>query len=102
MGYSRRWKPSKKQAHEFVEQMKEIESFCIEHGISASTSRDSYYFRLNGKAYRVSNHSVESSPYHDGREEGTVYIHASKTRIIEIYNNLANGLILDGKGYVKA
>ena len=63
---------------------------------------------LNGIEYRVSNHSVESSNlksggkwHEEGREKGVVYIHASKTRIIEIYQNLEKGLQLDGRGNVK-
>lgn len=37
--------------------------------------------------------------YHqDGREDNTVYIHASKTRIIEIYNDIVAGYKLDGRG----
>ena len=63
---------------------------------------DSYYFTINNQKYRVSNHTVEASNsaafdsttgtykrslYHpDGREDDTVYIHAGKTRIIEIFN----------------
>lgn len=31
-------------------------------------------------------------------EEDTVYIHASKTRIIQIYNDLKDGYELDGRG----
>ena len=39
--------------------------------------------------------------YHeDGRRDDTIYIHASKTRIIEIYNNLKDGKKLDGRGYI--
>lgn len=112
-----RWKPSKAKAREFAKTMSEIDSFCREHGIIASRTNDSYYFTLNGTNYRVSNHSVERSNekafddfgnqlrelYHaEGRKRDTIYIHASKTRLIEIYNNLANGLVLDGKGNVKA
>lgn len=33
---------------------------------------------------------------------GTVYIHAGKTRIIEIYNDLKAGYQLDGRGNRKA
>ena len=109
-----RWKPSKTAAREFAEKMREIEAFCSEHGIHSSLSNDSYYFTLNGVNYRVSNHSVEASNakaydsvtgekrrelYHEGgREADTVYIHASKTRIMEIYNDLAAGYELDGRG----
>ena len=116
MGFRYKWKPSKTQAREFAEKMQEIDNFCKENGISQSSSSDSYYFSINGKNYRVSNHSVESSNarainfageqvrelYHEnGREENVVYIHAGKTRIIEIYNNLKQGLELDGFGNIK-
>lgn len=93
-----RWSPSKSAKREFAKKMDEIRSFCSENGIYQSRSGDSYYFSLNGVSYRVSNHSVESSPYHNGRIDGEVYIHASKTRIIDIYNDLVKGYVLDGKG----
>lgn len=112
MSYGK-WKPSKTAAREFAKQMQEIDDFCAENGISASCSKDSYYFTVGGVHYRVSNHSVEASNraaykdgeqvralYHEGgRESDTVYIHASKTRIIDIYNNLKAGYKLDGRGY---
>lgn len=110
----RRFKPSKTAAREFAKKMQEISEFCAEHGIQQSYNGDSYYFMINGQKYRVSNHSVEASNaaaydeltgerlrelYHDGgRKKDTVYIHASKTRIIEIYNDLAAGYELDGRG----
>lgn len=94
--------------------MKEIYDFCTEHGIHASCTNDSYYFIINGVDYRISNHSIEASNkaaydevsgikqrplYHnEDRDTNTVYIHASKSRIIEIYNDLAAGFKLDGKG----
>ena len=109
----RRFKPSKTAAREFAAKMQEIDEFCTKNGISQSRSSDSYYFTINGKNYRVSNHSVEASDkaaynelgeqvravYHNGREAETVYIHAGKTRIIEIYNDLKAGYELDGRGY---
>lgn len=116
MGYKRKWKPSKAKIKEFKNQMTEIEQFCIDNGIISSKTNDSYYFTLNGKNYRVSNHTIEQSnkkaynefgqqireEYHkDGRQENTIYITASKTRIIEIYNNLKNGYELDKRGYIK-
>ena len=69
-------------------------------------TKPNYYFMLNGIEYRISNHSVESSNrnggwHREGRIKGVVYIHASKTRIIEIYQNLEKGLQLDGRGNVK-
>lgn len=112
MGYYRKaWKPSKKAASEFREKMDEVEQFLAKTPISASQSRDSFYFTIGGKNYRVSNHSVEKSNdsrseagldvYHPhGREENTQYIHASKTRIIEIYQAIAAGHAVDGHGYI--
>ena len=109
----RRFKPSKAAAREFAQKMQEIDDFCIANGIRASRSNDSYYFCIDGIGYRVSNHSVEASNsaayddfgnlkrelYHDGgRIDGVVYIHAGKTRIIDIYNDLKSGYKLDGRG----
>lgn len=89
---------SKTDKREFAIKMAEIEDFVKANGIIQSYNGDSYYFTINDTNYRVSNHSPESSPYHDGRDEKTVYIHASKTRIIEIYTDLKNGYELDGRG----
>ena len=83
------WKPSKATVKAYAEQMDNIAVFCNENGIIHSSTMDSYYFTVNGQQYRVSNHSVESNTkYHDGRKDDTVYIHAGKTRIIEIYTAL--------------
>ena len=113
MAYGRKWKPSKAAAKEYAQKMDEISAFCSENGISASISCDSYYFFIGSQRYRVSNHSVEASNsaafddvfgqirplYHEGgREDDTIYIHAGKTRIIEIYNDLKAGYKLDGRG----
>ena len=111
---ARRWKPSRTAAREFAERMREVEEFCSAHGIEQSARGDSYYFTLNGTKYRVSNHSVEASNraaydpvtgerrrdlYHaGGRQDGVVYIHAGKTRIMDIYTDLAAGYKLDGRG----
>lgn len=117
MAYGRRWRPSKAAAREFAKEMEEIREFCNENDIAYSNSMDSYYFRINGKEYRVSNHSVEASnrgafdelgnqlreKYHEGgRKDEVTYIHAGKTRIKEIYNDLAQGYELDGRGNRKA
>ena len=114
MAYGRKWKPSKSKAREFAQTMDEIAEFCNENGILQSRAGDSYYFNMNGTSYRVSNHTVEASNraafnwvgeqvrelYHDNeRDDNTVYITASKTRIREIYNNIKAGKRLDGRGY---
>lgn len=116
MRYFRKWTPSKTAAREFARKMREIEDFCAAHDICASASNDSYYFELNGKKYRVSNHTIEASnrrafnsdgeqvrgKYHeDTRSDEVIYIHASKTRIIEIYEKLQAGYELDGRGFTK-
>lgn len=117
MGFGYRYKPSKTKIREYAEKMDRIDDFCRENNISRSANSDSYYFEINGQKYRVSNHSVESSNrgayeegtheqirelYHpEGREKDTIYIHAGKTRIMEIYENLKAGKELDGRGNVK-
>ena len=110
---SYRWKPSKKAIREFKNKMNEIDEFCEKNNIGCSATKDSYYFTINGQDYRVSNHSIESSNKHAFNQYGEqvrglyhplersdyiTYIHASKTRIIEIYNDLKNGYELDGRG----
>jgi hypothetical protein len=101
MGFYK-WKPSKHAKEEFAQKMRYIDAYCKEHNIEQSSTSDSYYFEVYGQKYRVSNHSVESSPnYHPaGREKNVIYIHASKTRIIEIHQNLLQGHKLDGHGYI--
>ena len=59
--YKRKWHPSKSAKAEFKNKMTEIEDFCNKNGIDRSVRNDSYYFMLNGKNYRVSNHTIEAS-----------------------------------------
>lgn len=59
--YKRKWHPSKSAKAEFKNKMTEIEDFCNKNGIDRSLRNDSYYFMLNGKNYRVSNHTIEAS-----------------------------------------
>lgn len=109
----KRWKPSKAAKREYAVKMEQIATFCKDHGITQSRNGDSYYFVIDGINYRVSNHTVEKSnsaaydeiygkirdEYHpNGRDSETVYIHAGKTRIIDIYNDLSAGYELDGRG----
>lgn len=112
MAYGYKWKPSRTAVKEFAQEMDNNREFCIEKGISRSISMDSFYFCLDGKYYRVSNHSVEASNqaaysdlgptrelYHPGgRKDETTYIHASKTRIREIYMDILEGHSIDGHG----
>ena len=111
-----RWKPSRSKAREFAQKMSEIDQFCAEHGIEQSRTSDSYYFIVNGRRYRVSNHTVEASNaaaydefgrqtrslYHaDGRQHDVTYIYAGKTRLPAIYMDIVAGYELDGRGYRK-
>lgn len=113
--FNGKWRPSKSRAIQFAMEMDFIREFCEENNIQTSKNNDSYYFTINDKNYRVSNHTIEKSNsaafdtdigfqkrelYHDiKRDDNTVYIHAGKTQIIEIYNDLKAGYELDGKGY---
>lgn len=87
--------------------MNAIDDYCNRHGIIQSSSSDSYYFVHNGVEYRISNHSVEVSRnkygqfYHgDSKEyrENVFYIHASKTRLIEIHQKILTGKEIDHRG----
>lgn len=95
--------------------LSEIRAFCDANGIHYSKTMDSFYFKVRGQAYRVSNHSVEASNkgaigrdgkkrrelYHpNGREKDVIYIHASRFRLPKIYTDLKLGAILDGRGKV--
>ena len=117
MGNFYKWRPSASAKREFARKMAEVDEFCAEHGISRSSSSDSYYFTLNNKRYRVSNHTREASNakaydeftgekwrefYHDLSDTEEIQIFAGKTRIIQIYNDLVDGYELDGRGYVKS
>ena len=53
--HKRKWTPSKTARREFAAKMDTITDFCQKNGIDQS--RDSYYFTIDGQAYRVSNHS---------------------------------------------
>ena len=109
------YKPSKLKAIQFAMEMDFIREFCEKNNIQTSKNNDSYYFTLNGTNQRVSNHTIEASNkaafdidtgmykrdlYHETeRKDDTVYIHAGKTRIIDIYNDLKAGYKLNKKGY---
>lgn len=109
------FKTSKTQAKQFAKTMDVIRDYCAEHNIKHSISCDSYYFMVNGISYRVSNHTIETSNKHafndfgeqirekyhsDIRDPETVYITASKTRLIEIHTALLQGKKLDKRGRI--
>lgn len=110
-----KWKPNKSARQEFAQKMNEIDEFCKQHNISKSSTSDSYYFLLNGKNYRISNHTIEASNshafnefgeqkrafYHDENDKIDICITAGKTRLIEIYNDLVAGYELDSRGFRK-
>ena len=109
-----KYRPSRAKINEFIEKMNEIDAFVACHNISSSKTNDSYYFKINDKEYRVSNHSIQQSnakayddlgnqireKYH-AEGEDVIEILASKTRIIEIYTALKNGCELDKRGNIK-
>ena len=122
------WKPSEADKAAFKAAMAELETYVKENHIDSSAAQDSFYFDIEGRKFRVSNHSVEKSNrsrcmscplkdeltgcrganmnnfkctrmYHlGGREDGVTYIHASKTRLVEIHKALLAGQKLDGRG----
>ena len=108
-----KFRPSKASKAEFAKKMAEIDDFILKNNIHASISKDSYYFCLNGKSYRMSNHTIAKSnagaynekgekireEYHSPGEKD-IQIFAGKTRIIEIYTALKNGKVLDGRGNI--
>jgi hypothetical protein len=109
-----KFRPSKQQATEFATKMREIDEFCKQHDIQQSRSGDSYYFTVNGKKCRVSNHTTAKSNdgmwnSYTGELQRDSYhikgydleITASKTRIIDIYNALLAGKDLDKRGNEK-
>lgn len=105
---------SKKAKAEYAQKMKEVETFVKENNIKQAQNGKSFYFELNGKKYRVSNHTVEASNagafnsegqqvrelYHPDSRDGEVQIFASPTRIIDIYNAIKEGKQVDGRGRV--
>lgn len=109
MRYRKRFSKSAKR--DFAIKMEEIQDFCLKNKIQTTRSNDSYYFTIDNINYRVSNHAVESRNkgnsaiyrgynLDDKRDDNIIYIHASKTRIIEIYNNLKNGKKLNARGQI--
>lgn len=92
--YSRKWKPSKNQVRNFIQKMDDIETFCAAKNILSDGNKDAYFFDVNGIDYRVANYAGPKNT------TTNVYIYASKTRLIEIYTAIENGLRVDRRGYV--
>lgn len=107
---------SKSSKKEFVEKMQKIKEFCDHNEIQYSKDMCSFYFEINAKQVRVSNHTIKASDkgcfyediysgenikirdsYHKDKKYD-IEITASKTRIIEIYNDLKAGHKLDKRG----
>ncbi len=112
--YGQPFRMSKKAKAEYAQKMKEVETFVKENDIKQAQNGKSFYFELNGKKYRVSNHTVEASNagafnsegqqvrelYHPEGREGETQIFASPTRLIEIYNAIKDGKQVDGRGRI--
>jgi len=98
----------------YDEEMHDIQVFCKKHHIITDKNHNSYYFKLNGQKYRVSNHTIDESNkrafnrfngrqfreiYHpEGEDPNVVYIIAGKRKIKRIYNDLRMGRKLDKRG----
>ncbi len=77
---------------EFALLMRQIEIFCKRNHIYRSRRSDAYYFNIEGKPYVVANRKKKVP-------EDVKFILASKTRIMDIYEDLASGRKLDARGY---
>lgn len=107
---------SKSAKREFAEKIQKIKEFCDSNSIGYSRGMNSFYFKINAKSIRVSNHTIKASDkgcfyediyngenikirdsYHKDKKYD-IEISASKTRIIEIYNDLKAGYKLNKKG----
>ena len=85
---------SGKQRREFALRMKRIDEFCKRHHILKSRGSDAYFFAINGRSYVIANRRRKVP-------QGTIFILASKTRIMKIYEDLACGIQLDVRGNIK-
>ena len=79
----------------------DIDEFCRKNGIRQSKAGDSFYFRIDGKSYRISNHTEQYSNmcsrdlkgrkirncYH-GRGSRTTTILAQRSEVKRIYEKL--------------
>ena len=124
-GRKRHFVPSAEEKEAFKAAMRELEAYVKAEGISASAGYDSFYFEVDDRSYRVSNHSVEASNrnrcdkcqrehggapcsevkhcyvfHKGGRDKAVRYIHAGKTRLVGIHKALKAGFKLDGRGNI--
>lgn len=76
----------------------DIEQFCWENRINRSG--DSYYFTLNGRRYRVSNHSLWERRNKNARIERCYNIIAQPDCIEDIYTALKYGKYVDARGNI--
>ena len=110
MGY--KWKPSKSAINEYKEKKDKLDSFLKQHeNIISSASKESFYFMLEDKYIRVSNHTIFKSDSGMYDEFGNIVrdtyhtqkydtcITASPIRLPEIYADLAAGIKLNKRGY---
>lgn len=93
-------KSPRTQIKSFLDTIDEIDNFCVENSIKTNKSRDNYFFNIGEQKYHISDRPVEINDI-DGIQESTIHIIAGKTRLINIYNNLKDGILLDSRGFPK-
>lgn len=84
----------------------DIDEFCRKNGIRQSKAGDSFYFRIDGKSYRISNHTEQYSNmcsrdlkgrkirncYH-GKGSRTTTILAQRSEVKRIYERLKSAAV---------
>jgi|LakMenEpi03Aug12_release.lakeMendotaPanAssembly.Ray.scaffolds.fasta_scaffold1369336_2 hypothetical protein len=106
-----KWKPSKSAINEYKEKKDRLDTFLKEHSeIISSTSKESFYFMIDDKYIRVSNHTIAKSDsgmldefgnmlrdsYH--KTDYDICVTASPLRLPEIYQDLKAGIKLNKRG----
>jgi hypothetical protein len=110
----RKFKPNKTEKLIYIDKLTKLDNFLSSNtDIVSSSTRESFYFTVNGKYIRVSNHTISksnSNMYDDlGNKIRDSYhlckydteITASPLRLPEIYTYLLNGVELDKRGNPK-
>jgi len=112
---------AKKPKTRNAKEERSLNRFCLANGIKRSKKGVSFYFEIDGKKYRVSDHTIEESKqgqllkaqmgtvltgrdivpnyYHnEEKDEGVIQIDAPKNRLIQIYKDIQSGYQVDREG----